>query len=161
MFLTSSPALWYVQCLANGVYSQLSGRPVWCSQLLLLSPRDDVVSNCAVPSTVLTPAAFLQRHRFRYCRQNHTTSATQFTDATIHCTYITKTLYVVRAGGSAMGRRPNVVVGEFFHRGQKLDDNSNRYQHTCKKCGQHVRRGKSKARYPLTVSMQVRQRPYR
>jgi hypothetical protein len=38
-----------------------------------------------------------------------------------------------------MGRRPNAVVGEFFHRGQKLDDNSNRYQHTCKKCGQHVR----------------------
>ena len=37
-----------------------------------------------------------------------------------------------------MGRRPNAVVGEFFHRGQKLDDNSNRYQHTCKKCGQHV-----------------------
>lgn len=40
-----------------------------------------------------------------------------------------------------MGRRPNAVVGEFFHRGQKLDDNSNRYQHTCKKCGEHVRKG--------------------
>jgi hypothetical protein len=98
MFLTSSPALWYVQCLANGVYRQLSGRPAWCSQLLLLSPRDDVVSKCAISSTVTAPAAFLRRHRFRYCRQNHTTSATQFTDATTHCTYISKTLYVVRAG---------------------------------------------------------------
>lgn len=42
-----------------------------------------------------------------------------------------------------MGRRPNVVVGEFFHRGQKLEDSSNRYQHTCKKCGEHVGHTKS------------------
>jgi hypothetical protein len=56
----------------------------------------------------------------------------------LHCHQTTSTC--VKADGSAMGRRPNAVVGEFFHRGQKLDDNSNRYQHTCKKCGQHVGR---------------------
>jgi len=53
--------------------------------------------------------------------------------------------------GAIMGRRPNAVVGEFFHRGQKLDDSSNRYQHTCKKCGEHVRRGHPPGRSPLTT----------
>lgn len=37
-----------------------------------------------------------------------------------------------------MGRRPKAIVAEFFQRGQKLDDSSNRYEHTCKKCGDHV-----------------------
>ena len=49
--------------------------------------------------------------------------------------------------GANMGRRPNAVVNEFFLRGEKLDDNSNRYQHTCKKCGEHVRRGDANGRY--------------
>ena len=59
-----------------------------------------------------------------------------------------------------MGRRPNAVVGEFFLRGQKLDDSSNRYQHTCKKCGEHVRRGDPTGRYSLTI-LQVRKRSNR
>lgn len=113
----------------------------------MLSPRyDDVVRDRAVSPTVHKPAAFLRRHRFRYCRQNGTTSATPFTDARsrhkLRLGYNQNTSTSVRVDGGAMGRRPNAVVGEFFHRGQKLDDNSNRYQHTCKKCGQHVRKGK-------------------
>lgn len=59
-----------------------------------------------------------------------------------------------------MGRRPNAVVGEFFLRGQKLDDSSNRYQHTCKKCGEHVRRDNPTGRYLLTF-LQVRKRSNR
>jgi hypothetical protein len=31
-----------------------------------------------------------------------------------------------------MGRRPNALILEFFERGPKLEDSSNRYQHTCK-----------------------------
>lgn len=38
-----------------------------------------------------------------------------------------------------MGRKPNTLVLEFFDRGDKLDDNSNRYQQTCKRCGEFVR----------------------
>lgn len=37
-----------------------------------------------------------------------------------------------------MGRRPNQLVLEFFHRGPKLQDASNRYEHTCKRCGEVV-----------------------
>lgn len=37
-----------------------------------------------------------------------------------------------------MGRRPNAIVGDYFIRGQKLEDASNRYEHDCKKCGEHV-----------------------
>lgn len=37
-----------------------------------------------------------------------------------------------------MGRRPHALIQEFFDRGPKLDDNSNRYQHTCKRCGEFV-----------------------
>jgi hypothetical protein len=48
----------------------------------VLSPRyDDVVRKRVVSPTVEKPAAFLRRHRFRYCRQNGTTSATPLTDA--------------------------------------------------------------------------------
>jgi hypothetical protein len=38
-----------------------------------------------------------------------------------------------------MGRKPNQLVLEFFHRGRKLEDASNRYEHTCKRCGDVVR----------------------
>lgn len=37
-----------------------------------------------------------------------------------------------------MGRRPNQLILEFFERGPKLEDASNRYQHTCKSCGEKV-----------------------
>jgi hypothetical protein len=38
-----------------------------------------------------------------------------------------------------MGRRPKAWVRRFFDRGAKLDDASNRYEHTCKACGEEVR----------------------
>ncbi|KAK3698447.1 hypothetical protein LTR37_016917 [Vermiconidia calcicola] len=41
-----------------------------------------------------------------------------------------------------MGRRPNPLVVEFFERGEKLGDNSNRYQHTCKRCGELFPKGR-------------------
>ena len=33
-----------------------------------------------------------------------------------------------------MGRKPNPIILEFFERGPKLADASNRYQHTCRAC---------------------------
>lgn len=39
---------------------------------------------------------------------------------------------------ASMGRRPNIIVAEFFSRGAKLEDASNRYQHTCRRCGELV-----------------------
>ncbi|KAK5164966.1 uncharacterized protein LTR77_009631 [Saxophila tyrrhenica] len=41
-----------------------------------------------------------------------------------------------------MGRRPNQLVVEFFERGEKLGDNSNRYRHTCRRCGQCFPKGR-------------------
>ena len=41
-----------------------------------------------------------------------------------------------------MGRKPNQLILEFFERGQKLDDASNRYQHTCRACGEHFAKGR-------------------
>ena len=41
-----------------------------------------------------------------------------------------------------MGRRPNQLVLEFFERGQKLPDSSNRYEHTCKRCGEQFPKGR-------------------
>ncbi|KAG8626388.1 hypothetical protein KVT40_005333 [Elsinoe batatas] len=41
-----------------------------------------------------------------------------------------------------MGRKPNLLIQEFFERGAKLDDQSNRYQHTCKKCGMFFPKGR-------------------
>lgn len=38
-----------------------------------------------------------------------------------------------------MGRKPNQLILEYFERGPKLEDASNRYQHTCKSCGEKVR----------------------
>ncbi|KAL9018328.1 MAG: hypothetical protein Q9185_004361 [Variospora sp. 1 TL-2023] len=41
-----------------------------------------------------------------------------------------------------MGRRPNQRVLEYFDRGARLEDNSNRYEHTCKACGEHFPKGR-------------------
>lgn len=43
---------------------------------------------------------------------------------------------------SAMGRRPNPLILEYFVRGPKLNDNSNRYPHTCKQCGEAFPKGR-------------------
>lgn len=43
-----------------------------------------------------------------------------------------------RRPNAIMGRKPNLLIQEFFQRGAKLDDQSNRYEHTCKKCGMFV-----------------------
>lgn len=42
-----------------------------------------------------------------------------------------------------MGRRPNRRVLEYFDRGARLDDNSNRYEHRCKACGEHFPKGRT------------------
>lgn len=42
-----------------------------------------------------------------------------------------------------MGRKPNAIISEFFHRGQKLPDSSNRYEHTCKFCGERFPKGRT------------------
>ncbi|PGH14171.1 hypothetical protein AJ80_06040 [Polytolypa hystricis UAMH7299] len=42
-----------------------------------------------------------------------------------------------------MGRKPNAIVSEFFSRGAKLRDSSNRYEHTCKLCGQNFPKGRA------------------
>lgn len=41
-----------------------------------------------------------------------------------------------------MGRRPNPLVAQYFERGAKIGDASNRYEHTCKKCGAHFAKGR-------------------
>ncbi|KAF1936555.1 hypothetical protein EJ02DRAFT_459433 [Clathrospora elynae] len=41
-----------------------------------------------------------------------------------------------------MGRRPNQLILEYFERGPKLEDASNRYQHTCKSCGEKFPKGR-------------------
>ncbi|KAK4193783.1 hypothetical protein QBC35DRAFT_6438 [Podospora australis] len=41
-----------------------------------------------------------------------------------------------------MGRRPNALILQYFTRGPKLQDQSNRYPHTCKACGEHFPRGR-------------------
>ncbi|KAF1951474.1 hypothetical protein CC80DRAFT_496082 [Byssothecium circinans] len=42
-----------------------------------------------------------------------------------------------------MGRRPNRLILAYFERGPKLDDASNRYQHTCKSCGEKFPKGRA------------------
>jgi len=42
----------------------------------------------------------------------------------------------------AMGRKPNPLILEYFERGPKLNDNSNRYPHTCKQCGENFPKGR-------------------
>ncbi|KAH0844882.1 hypothetical protein FOPE_09326 [Fonsecaea pedrosoi] len=44
-----------------------------------------------------------------------------------------------------MGRRPNPLMAEFFERGPKIGDASNRYEQTCRRCGEHFSRGRSEA----------------
>ena len=41
-----------------------------------------------------------------------------------------------------MGRKPNQIISEYFDRGPKLDDASNRYQYDCKACGEHFPKGR-------------------
>ncbi|KYK59559.1 hypothetical protein DCS_00691 [Drechmeria coniospora] len=41
-----------------------------------------------------------------------------------------------------MGRKPNPIILEYFERGPKLNDNSNRYPHTCKQCGENFPKGR-------------------
>lgn len=49
---------------------------------------------------------------------------------------------VPRRGAVEMGRPPNPLVVEYFRRGKKLKDKSNRYEHTCRKCGTLDRTGR-------------------
>ncbi|EQK97853.1 hypothetical protein OCS_06434 [Ophiocordyceps sinensis CO18] len=42
-----------------------------------------------------------------------------------------------------MGRKPNPLILEYFERGPKLNDNSNRYPHTCRLCGENFPKGRS------------------
>jgi hypothetical protein len=44
-----------------------------------------------------------------------------------------------------MGRKPNPLVAQYFERGSKIGDASNRYEHTCKKCGEHFAKGRVEA----------------
>ena len=41
-----------------------------------------------------------------------------------------------------MGRKPNPIILEFFERGPKLADASNRYQHTCRACREKFPKGR-------------------
>ena len=41
-----------------------------------------------------------------------------------------------------MGRKPNQLISEYFDRGVRLNDNSNRYEHTCKACKEHFAKGR-------------------
>ena len=41
-----------------------------------------------------------------------------------------------------MGRKPNALILQHFERGAKLNDSSNRYEHTCKACGEKFPKGR-------------------
>ncbi|ORY62935.1 uncharacterized protein BCR38DRAFT_458208 [Pseudomassariella vexata] len=41
-----------------------------------------------------------------------------------------------------MGRKPNPLIALYFERGPKLSDNSNRYPHRCKACGEDFPKGR-------------------
>ncbi|KAI0478633.1 hypothetical protein GGR56DRAFT_672640 [Xylariaceae sp. FL0804] len=41
-----------------------------------------------------------------------------------------------------MGRRPNPLILQYFERGEKLNDNSNRYHHRCRVCGEDFPKGR-------------------
>ncbi|KAF3483241.1 uncharacterized protein GIQ15_02565 [Arthroderma uncinatum] len=47
-----------------------------------------------------------------------------------------------RLPSATMGRKPNTLITEFFHRGEKLPDSSNRYEHTCRLCGEKFSKGR-------------------
>jgi len=40
-----------------------------------------------------------------------------------------------------MGRKPNPLISEYFERGAKINDKSNRYPHRCKLCGEVFPKG--------------------
>ncbi|KAK5691181.1 hypothetical protein LTR97_011833 [Elasticomyces elasticus] len=44
-----------------------------------------------------------------------------------------------------MGRKPNPLILEFFERGCKLEDSSNRYAHTCRRCSEYFPKGRVEA----------------
>ena len=46
-----------------------------------------------------------------------------------------------------MGRKPNPVISTNFTRGAKIGDASNRYQYTCKQCGERFSRGRIESLY--------------
>lgn len=56
-----------------------------------------------------------------------------------HCPLQAAFGHLVPRAHVAMGRKANPLVDEFFERGAKIEDKSNRYEHTCKKCGAEVR----------------------
>ena len=41
-----------------------------------------------------------------------------------------------------MGHRPNPLLVEYFNRGKKINERSNRYEHTCKLCGEYFPKGR-------------------
>ncbi|EKD19750.1 uncharacterized protein L3040_001904 [Drepanopeziza brunnea f. sp. 'multigermtubi'] len=41
-----------------------------------------------------------------------------------------------------MGRKPNALIIQHFERGAKLNDSSNRYEHTCRSCGEKFPKGR-------------------
>ena len=41
-----------------------------------------------------------------------------------------------------MGRKPHPIILQYFDRGSKLEDASNRYQHACKQCGEQFPKGR-------------------
>ena len=47
-----------------------------------------------------------------------------------------------------MGRRPNPLMTEFFQRGAKMQDQSNRYEQTCKRCNRNFDKGRYEAMVP-------------
>ena len=47
-----------------------------------------------------------------------------------------------------MGRRPNPLMAEFFERGAKISDMSNRYEQTCKRCNERFPKGRNEAMVP-------------
>lgn len=49
---------------------------------------------------------------------------------------------VQRLMAPVMGRKPNQLVFEFFDRGTKLNNGSNRYMQTCKACGEVFPKGR-------------------
>ncbi len=46
-----------------------------------------------------------------------------------------------------MGRKPNLVISKHFKRGAKIGDASNRYQFTCKHCGERFPKGRIESLY--------------
>lgn len=46
-----------------------------------------------------------------------------------------------------MGRKPNPVISKHFTRGAKIGDASNRYQFTCKQCGERFPKGRIETLY--------------